>query len=332
LIGFEKSDEQGFIMVATKVNHRADTGGAVRMPQATFQPPVKGAGSRKKYLPYLIVMPALALTLPVLIPFFQSIYYSMTTYSLTNPVKNFIWFENYVWLFTDPDFWNSVRVSFVYAGSAVGIELLLGLLIAVLLNQETLLAKIFRPLLLMPLMIAPIIGTLMWKLMMSPEFGVLNYFLSLFGARDFQWASAANTAMFSVVLIDVWMFTPFIALLLLAGLRSMPAPPFEAAMVDGASKWFIFKNLTIPMLMPFIIVSVVFRLIDSLRQFDIIFGLTKGGPGSTLMNFQVSAYTTAFTYTRISDGSALMFINWLIVYIISMFLVRFWRKSQDRLS
>ena len=319
-------------MEATKVKNQISTGASADISPTTPMTGSKSAGSRKKYLPYLIVLPALVLTLPVLIPFFQSIYYSMTTYSLTNPIKNFIWFENYVWLFTDPEFWNSVRVSFVYAGTAVGIELLLGLLIAVLLNQETLLAKIFRPLLLMPLMIAPIIGTLMWKLMMSPEFGVLNYFLSAFGARDFQWASAADSAMFSVVLIDVWMFTPFIALLLLAGLRSMPAPPFEAAMVDGASKWFIFKNLTIPMLMPFIIVAVVFRLIDSLRQFDIIFGLTKGGPGSKLMNFQVSAYTTSFTYTKISDGSALMLINWLIVYIISMFLVKFWRKSQDRLS
>jgi len=319
-------------MAATKVSHQVSSGGSAGIPQANAKKVVKGAGSQKKYLPYLIVLPALALTLPVLVPFIQSIYYSMTTYSLTNPNKIFIWFENYAWLFTDPEFWNSVRVSFVYAGTTVGIELLLGLLIAVLLNQETFLAKVFRPLLLMPLMIAPIIGTLMWKLMMSPEFGVLNYFLSFVGARDFQWASAADSAMFSAVMIDVWMFTPFIALLLLAGLRSMPAPPFEAAMVDGASKWFIFKNLTIPMLMPFIIVAVVFRLIDSLRQFDIIFGLTKGGPGSKLMNFQVSAYTTSFTYTKISDGSALMIINWIIVYVISMFLVKFWRKSQDRLS
>jgi len=293
---------------------------------------VKGVSSRNPYLPYLMALPALALTLPVLYPFIQSIYYSMTTYSLTSPVKNFIWFENYIWLFTSAEFWNSVKVSFVYTISAVGIELILGLIIAILLNQETFLAKIFRPLLLLPLMIAPIIGTLMWKLMMSPEFGVLNYFLSFVGMRDFQWASAANSAMFSVVMIDVWMFTPFIALLLLAGLRSMPAPPFEAAMVDGASRWFTFKTLTLPMLMPFIIVSVVFRLIDSLRQFDIIFGLTKGGPGSVLMNFQVSAYTTAFTYTKVADGSALMIVNWVIIYVISMFLVKFWRKSQDRLS
>ena len=293
---------------------------------------VKGVSSRNPYLPYLMALPARALTLPVLYPFIQSIYYSMTTYSLTSPVKNFIWFENYIWLFTSAEFWNSVKVSFVYTISAVGIELILGLIIAILLNQETFLAKIFRPLLLLPLMIAPIIGTLMWKLMMSPEFGVLNYFLSYIGMRDFQWASAANSAMFSVVMIDVWMFTPFIALLLLAGLRSMPAPPFEAAMVDGASRWFTFKTLTLPMLMPFIIVSVVFRLIDSLRQFDIIFGLTKGGPGSVLMNFQVSAYTTAFTYTKVADGSALMIVNWVIIYVISMFLVKFWRKSQDRLS
>ncbi|PIE34781.1 ABC transporter permease [candidate division KSB3 bacterium] len=292
----------------------------------------KGVSSRTPWLPYLLSLPALALTLPVLVPFFQSVYYSMTTYSLTNPIKKFIWFENYTWLFTSSDFWNSVKVSFIYTFFAVGIELLLGLLIAVLLNQETFLAKILRPMLLFPLMIAPIVGTLMWKLMMSPEFGVLNYFLSFFGERDFQWASAANSAMFSVVLIDVWMFTPFIALLLLAGLRAMPAPPFEAAMVDGASKWFIFKNLTLPMLTPFIIVASVFRVIDSIRQFDIIFGLTKGGPGDTLMNFQVSAYTNAFTYTRVADGSAIMLINWLIIYIISTFLVKFWRKSQDRLS
>ncbi len=293
---------------------------------------IKGIINRKGSLPYLLVLPALLLTVPVLIPFVQSVYYSLTTYSLTNPINKFIWFENYQWLFTSADFWNSVKVSFVYTFFAVGIELLLGLFIAILLNQETFLTKILRSMLLFPLMIAPIIGTLMWKLMMSPEFGVLNYFLSFFGAREFQWASAAKSAMFSVVLIDVWMFTPFIALLLLAGLRSMPAPPFEAAMVDGASKWFIFKNLTFPMLTPFIIVASVFRIIDSIRQFDIIFGLTKGGPGNQLMNFQVSAYTSAFTYTRVADGSAIMLINWAIIYISSMFLIKFWRKSQNRIS
>ncbi|MGD9066040.1 MAG: hypothetical protein PVI42_18065, partial [Desulfobacterales bacterium] len=121
---------------------------------------VKGVSSRNPYLPYLMALPALALTLPVLYPFIQSIYYSMTTYSLTSPVKNFIWFENYIWLFTSAEFWNSVKVSFVYTISAVGIELILGLIIAILLNQETFLAKVFRPLLLLPLMIAPIIGTL----------------------------------------------------------------------------------------------------------------------------------------------------------------------------
>lgn len=292
----------------------------------------KNKGTRK-YLPYLIVMPALIFTLPILYPFFQSIYYSMSTFTLTNPTKDFIGFENYFWLFESEEFWHSVQVSFVYTFFAVGIEFLFGLLIAVLLNQETLLARMLRPLLLFPMMIAPIIGTLMWKLMMSPEFGVLNYFLYLMGGdREFQWASSADTAMFSVVLIDVWMFTPFIALILLAGLRSLPAPPFEAARVDGASKWFIFKNLTLPMLAPFIFVSVIFRIIDSLRQFDIIFGLTKGGPGDTLMNFQVSAYTNSFTYTRVNDGSAIMIVNWVIVYVISMVLVKLWRKSQDRLS
>lgn len=103
-------------------------------------------------------------------------------------------------------------------------------------------------------------------------------------------------------------------------------------MVDGASQWFTFKTLTLPMLTPFILVAVVFRLIDSLRQFDIIFGMTKGGPGSTLMNFQVSAYTNTFTYTSVADGATIMVVNWAIIYAISMFLVKFWRKSQARIS
>lgn len=287
-----------------------------------------------KLRPYIVVLPALILTVGILVPFGTGVYWSLTNYSLMSPTYEFIGIQNYIDLFTDGDFYNALRVSGVYTISAVGTELLLGLLLALLLNRETRLAKIFRPLLIFPLLLAPVIATLIWKLMMSTEFGVLNWFMSLFHEtyRYFPWAASGRYAMLTVVMIDVWVFTPFIGLLLLAGLRSLPAPPFEAAQVDGASRWFTFKNLTLPMLLPYMLIALIFRIIDSIRMFDIPFAMTKGGPGNSLMNMQISAYTEAFTYLNLAVGSAYMFITWLIIFVISRFMVNFWMKQRSRLS
>jgi multiple sugar transport system permease protein len=297
-----------------------------------FEAPLNPVSLKEKLTPILILLPAFVVVGVVLIPFFISIYYSMTDYRFTRPDYAFVGLRNYIRILSSGQFWNSVRVTFQYAIIAVGIETFLGIITAFLLNTNTLAAKIFRPFLLMPLMIAPLITTLMWRLMMSPEFGVLNYFLSFFGHRDFPWATSPNTAMLTVLLIEVWTFTPFIALLVLAGLRSLPKEPFEAAEVDGASRIFTFRSITVPLLTPYIAIAVVFRLIDSLRQFDIIFGMTKGGPGDTLMNFQVSAYTTTFTYSKPAEGLAYIVINWIIIYVVSTYLVRYWQKVQSRIS
>jgi multiple sugar transport system permease protein len=294
--------------------------------------PINPRSWRERLTPYLIISPAMIITGAVLIPFFASIYYSLTSYRFSKPNYSFVGLDNYIFILTSPDFWNSVKVTFLYATVAVGIETILGIITAFLLNTKTLMARIFRPFLLMPLMIAPLITTLIWKLMMSPEFGVLNYFLSFFGYRNFPWATSPDTAMFTVLLIEIWTFTPFIALLVLAGLRSLPREPFEAANVDGASRWFIFRNITLPLLTPYIVIAVIFRLIDSLRQFDIIFGMTKGGPGNTLMNFQVFAYTSTFTYGKPALGLAYIIVNWIIIFGISFYLVNYWQRTQKQIS
>jgi multiple sugar transport system permease protein len=168
----------------------------------------------------------------------------------------------------------------------------------------------------------------MWKFMLSSQYGVLNFFLSLIAPslRQFPWAGSVQYAMLTVVLIDVWIFTPFIALLLLAGLRSLPAAPFEAARVDGASSWFAFRQLTLSMLTPYLIVALIFRIIDTIQQFDIPYVLTEGGPGGALMTMQVRAYTQTFSYLNIGIGSAYMFITWVIVYAVSTFMVKLWTK------
>lgn len=284
------------------------------------------------WVPYFLLMPALIVMVGILIPFFTSVYYTFTDFRLGSPKVSFVGLQNYIDLVTSGEFLHHTSVTLRYAFFAVGIESVLGLIIALLLNTETIAAKIGRVFLLFPLMIAPIVGTLLWKLMMSPTFGVLNYFLSFFGMRDFAWGAAPQSAMLTVVLVDVWIFTPFFALLILARLRAMPQAPFEAARVDGASGFFIFKNLTLPMILPYYLVAMVFRLIDSLRQFDIIYGMTKGGPFDVLMNYQVTAYTRSFSYKDFSGGATIMVINFLIILIVSKLLITYWRKAQDKIS
>jgi multiple sugar transport system permease protein len=278
--------------------------------------------------PYLLVGPALLLVLGILYPFVLAIWYSLTNYNLIFPLVKFVGLKNYGFVFTSPDFWHASSVTFGYAVAAVVVELLLGLVTALLLNRDTPLAQVLRRILVLPLMIAPVLGTLIWKLMMNPSFGVANWLLSPFGLRNFTWGDSPNTALFTVVLIDVWIFTPFFALLLLAGLRGIDHSLYEAAQVDGAHAWDTFCAVIWPLILPYVIVSVLFRLVDSLRAFDIIFALTKGGPGNTLWNYQVTAYYQSITFSNIGLGAAYMVVNWVIIYLISQGLVAWWNAAR----
>ena len=282
--------------------------------------------------PWLIAMPALIVLIGILYPFLTAIYYSLTAYTLNRPgsLDQFVGLRNYWRMFTDDDFLYSTYITFAYALLTTGVELVLGLIVALLLNRESRFAKIMTPTLIFPMMIAPVIGTLIWKMMMQPSVGILNPMLNLVGLPSLQWAAVPETALFSVVLVDVWMFTPFAALILTAGLRSFPSAPFEAARVDGASFWFTFRNLTLPMLTPFILIVIVFRLMDSLKMFDIIFAMTEGGPGNTLMTYQLTAYRTSIQFQRLAQGLPYAILLYIIIYIVSFFLIKYWGRAQRR--
>ena len=290
-----------------------------------------GIGLGEKKL-LLALLPALFVLVLILVPFGYSIYYSLTDRSLISRDINFVGLSNYIEYFSSGLFWHNFRITFTYIVLGLSAQFVLGFAIALALNQDTWLGKVLRPLLLFPLMISPIIGTLMWKLMMNPDYSVLNFILGPFGvAREFNWAGTAEYALLSAILIDIWMFTPFFAVIILAGLKGISPRILEAASVDGLSNWTIFKKITLPFLKPFIIICLVFRFIDSITQFDIIFGLTRGGPGSATMNFQVEAYTQAFSYYRLGYGSSIMLVIWAIVYIACFILVKYWHKSKESL-
>jgi multiple sugar transport system permease protein len=293
--------------------------------------PVKQNRFMRKALPYILSLPALIMCIGILIPFFTAVYYSMLRYRLNLPaMKGFIWFDNYLNFFSDPKFWNTVYISLVYAFLTVGLELLLGLGIALLLQRPTRFNNLASILLLLPLMTAPALAALMWKLMTNPNFGILSYFVSLFGVYDFKWASDPKTALLTVVLVDIWVYTPFMMILLLAGLRSLPKAPFEAAALDGVPRSFVFFRITLPMLMPYVITATLFRLLDSIQQFDIIYSMTQGGPGDKLLVFQVQAYLDFFQATNVGRSAALMIILWAITYFLSNIFIKQWLKLRER--
>ncbi len=300
---------------------------------ATAVKPAETTARRRKanFLPYLLSLPALIVCIGILIPFVTAVYYSMMRFRLNLPMlKGFIWFQNYIEFLTDAEFWNTVRVSLLYTALTVGVELVFGLVIALLLEKRTRINNVISVLLLLPLMTAPAIAALMWKLMTNPNFGVLSYFVQLLGVSNFKWASDPSTALFTVVLVDVWVYTPFIMILLLAGLRSLPQQPFEAAALDGVPRRFVFFRITLPMLMPYIVTAALFRLLDSIQQFDIIYPMTQGGPGDTLLVFQVRSYLEFYQYTNVGKSAALLIILWAITYALSNVFIKQWLKLRER--
>jgi multiple sugar transport system permease protein len=286
---------------------------------------------RGRILPYVLSLPALLVCVAILIPFVTAAVFSLERYRLNLPyLRGFIGLGNYIDFVSDPAFWNTFQISLLYTGLTVVLELLLGLAIALLLRRPTRFNNAVSIVLLLPLMTAPAIAALMWKLMTNPGFGILSYLISLFGVTDFKWASDPATALFTVVLVDIWVYTPFIMILLLAGLRSLPRQPFEAAALDGVPATFVFFRITLPMLMPYIITASLFRLLDSIQQFDIIYAMTQGGPGDRLMVFQVQAYLEFFQYTNVGRSAALLMILWLITYVLSNFFIKHWLRLRAR--
>jgi multiple sugar transport system permease protein len=297
-------------------------------PRTELSEAGKKYARRKALRPFLVLAPSFLLTIGILIPFIVAIFYSFTDLTLRSSDFNLIGAANFVDTFTSPDFWHSASITLQYAFWATGVEMLLGLGIALLLNEENWLSKFLRLVLIFPLMIAPVIGALVWQLMTNPSVGILRFPLSWIGLGGFRWSADPNFALFSVVLIDVWIYTPFVVILALAGLRSLPKSPYEAALIDGGSAWFVFRNLTLPMLAPVLLIALIFRLMTSLQEFAIIFASTKGGPGDKTLSIALAAYNQAFPFYNLSGSIPMLLFLWAFIYAICFVLIGFWRKAQ----
>lgn len=283
--------------------------------------------------PYtLIIYPALLITILFLLPFVWGIWLTFTNYRLGAANYHFNWFQNYWSVLTSKSFLNAAWRTTQFTAIAISVELFLALALSVLMNTETVMAKVMRRLISFPLMIAPVVATLALKLMLNSKFGIVNYLLSFFGKQNFQWGSSPETSMFTVILVDVWIFTPFMVLIILAGLRGLPKDPVEAASVDGAGKFRILKNITFPILLPTILVAFIFRFIDCIKCFDVIWGMTAGGPGDSTTVFSILGYVLSFSSMDIAKGNTIL----VLVYVLNMYLgtklINFWAKSRERIG
>ena len=210
-------------------------------------------------------------------------------------------------------FWNSLRITLIFVISVVSIEFLLGLGIALSLCVKVPGQRVFRSLLIIPMMIAPVVVALMWVLIVYPGRSILNYLLSFLCIGRYEWLGDRRLALFILILVDVWQWTPFMMLVLLSGLLALPVEPYEAAKVDGANSWQIFRYLTVPLLKPTILVSLLIRSIDAFRIFDKVFVITQGGPGNSTMTLSMLIYNTAFKSMDMGKAAAL---SWVLIVIM----------------
>jgi multiple sugar transport system permease protein len=289
---------------------------------------------REKVLPYLLLAPALVLLAGMVYPFGLGLYYSFTSYWLQYPNRfRFVWLDNYLGLIEEPLFLHALEFTLGFTLVAVVVQVGLGLAVALFLHARIPGRAVLRALMLLPLMIPPVITALMWKIMMgSTNAGILNYMLSFLGADPVNWFGSMQGAIVSVLIIDTWGNLPFVSLILLGALQALPTEPYEAARVDGAGAAAILRYVTLPLLSPFIVLAVMFRAMDSLRVFDVIYATTLGGPNDATTNLQIMAYQYSFQWYQMGKGMAQAIVLLLIVVMVSYLLMRLWNRAAEGTS
>jgi multiple sugar transport system permease protein len=271
-----------------------------------------------------MLAPATILMLTLtLVPFLVSVYLSFTDYSLTAPdAINWVGLKNYSDLLSSSDFWDAARITAIFTIVAVGIETILGVGIAALLHHEVRQASWLRVIYLLPMAITPIAATFTFRLMFNPTQGVLNYMLGLVGLSPIAWTAAPETALLSLIIVDVWQWTPFILLIVMGGMAALPPEPEEASQMDGAGPFRTFFHVTLPRLKPYLALALLFRLIDAFKTFDIIFVLTGGGPGVATRTLNLLAYKYGIEFLSMGYASALAIVMLVFTLIAGQVFLR----------
>ncbi|MQW85644.1 carbohydrate ABC transporter permease [Sinorhizobium saheli] len=284
----------------------------------------------ERHLRYLMLAPTVLILLALTI--FPSIYMFYAAVHRVSPNPDLPWqfvgFDNFGRLLVDAQFQVALRNTAVFTIIAVSIEFLLGLGLALLLDRFIRRLTFLKTVLMVPMMLPPIAVAITWKLIYEPQFGVLNEIMFRLGLPTQAWAGDVNLAMFSIIVADVWQWTPFIFLLMLAGLASLPVEPYEAAALDGASSWRQFWDLTLPFLKPVIAIALLLRVMDALRLFDLVFILTGGGPADRTKVLSLYIYQVAYRFADPGYAAAISLFVLFVTIILSTWFMKRMRLAE----
>ena len=269
-------------------------------------------------LKYLLLAPAIILLLVLTVyPLVFAVAASLQTVNVRTGAQRFVGLANFARIASDPLFWNAARNTAIYTGIAVTVELVLGLAMALILTEKFRSRNLFRTIFLTPMMLPPIVAAIIFKIIYMQQYGVANWFLGLLGIKGMLWEAGPRTALFSLVLVDIWEWTPFMFLILLAGLQAIPTDPYEAAKVDGATWFQELRHVTFPLLTPAVLIAVLLRLMDTLRIFDQVFVMTGGGPANSTETLSLYVYQTGFRFFDVGYATAMSFILLVATTVIS---------------
>jgi multiple sugar transport system permease protein len=306
---------------------RFETGGrrAMRRPA--------GQRERSDRVGWLLVAPAVAVLLAMTIfPAGYLLYNSFRRYNLMTPQTGaWVGLDNYRSIWTDGDIRHGLVTTLIFVFFAVGAELILGLMLALILAPQRRENSVASAILILPLAVTPVVSALIWRQLFDPNLGWIDYYLQKFGIIDepIAWLSSSGTAWFTLISLDVWQWTPFVALILMAGLQGIPPEPREAAAVDGAQGWRMFWDLTLPMLRPFIAIAVLLRVLEAFKTFGTVKVLTGGGPGTSTEIINLAIYRTALQDFSVGAAAALGVSFLVFLSIVVPQMLRMLARNTD---
>jgi len=277
-------------------------------------------------LSWLFVLPVIVILLiAAFIPLGWGAWLSLFRYKLNLPAaRAFIGLKNYLDIFTDELTMLSLRNNVIFAALSVSVELVIGVVVAMMLSDDTKLSRGLISILLIPMIIAPVVSGTLWRMMADRTYGVVNYLLSFVGIPPVSWIGDPKIALYTVIFVDTWQYIPFVAVLVLSSIKSLPTSFLDAARVDGASPWKVFWKIILPIISPVIIIVAMIRFIDAFKVFDTIFVMTQGGPGNATEMLPTYIYRQGIKFLNIGYSSATA-----IVFVISMSLIA-WAFSRLR--
>jgi ABC-type sugar transport system permease subunit len=284
-------------------------------------------GWRPKMLALALLLPTALFSLGLtILPLGYAAITSFQSFRFGRPIA-FIGLANYQSLLGDSNFHSSLWTTLVYTGVVTGIEFALGMVLALLLKEEIPLQRLIRSTLMIPMIIAPVVVGIIWRLLYNSDVGLFSYLIERATGNPVSVLSSPALALPGLILVDIWEWTPFMFLILLAGIQSLPQEPFEAAWVDGAGPWEVFAHLTLPMLRPVIVVAVLIRALDAFSTFDQVFVLTQGGPGAATELATLMIYKTAFRFSQIGYAASMALSLLVLVIFLSAAIVRMLRGN-----